>query len=486
MAHLSIDGLTGRRKKQGFTQAQVTDARARLSANASDPVSFKYELLLLFAKNQLSVAIAAPLMAVVIGAAVIVLQGWTVVTFWLAAVFIVQGIMLGLCERFEDLPGHTADVAVLGRRFCYVEILGGVVWAAPILFTWVDGNTTAQVFVFAITIIMIAIRVNLASQALILVYAGTLPLVVALTARLVAAGEPWHLALAGIAVAAELYFVWLARRLNQTTVAMVAFRAQKDALIAELEEARTVAEQARAHAEDANLAKSRFLATMSHELRTPLNAILGFSEVMHTELMGKHSVPVYREYAGDIHRSGQHLLNLISEILDLSRIEAGRYTVEEAAVDCAEIGADCHQLMRIKAREKHLKVVEEFDPDLPKLWGDARSVRQIWLNLLSNAIKFTPPKGTITLGARRAEDDGFCLYVRDTGPGIAEEEIPRILSTFGQGALARTHDEQGAGLGLPIVKALAELHGATLQVASQLRQGTEMSVHFPASRILAP
>ena len=486
MADISADRLTGPQRGLGFTQANVADARARLSVRASDPASFQYELLLLFAKNQLAVAIAAPLMAVAIGVAMIVLQDWAVVTFWLGAVFIVQGIMLGLCERFERLPGHTADVSLWGRRFVVVEALGGTVWAAPILFAWIADNTTAQVFVFAITIIMIAIRVNLASQALVLVYAGTLPLVVAVSARLIAAGETWHLALAGIAVAAEFYFVWLARRLNQTTVAMVAFRAEKDAAIADLEEARAFAEQARAHAEDANLAKSKFLATMSHELRTPLNAILGFSEVMHSELMGKHTVEAYREYSGDIHRSGQHLLNLISEILDLSRIEAGRYDFDESAVDCAEIGADCHKLMRIKAQEKNLKLIEEFAPGLPSLWGDARAVRQIWLNLLSNAIKFTPADGTVTMGARRTKDGGIALYVGDTGPGIAEEEIPRILSTFGQGALARTHKEQGAGLGLPIVKALAELHGGTLEVVSQLRQGTEMSVHFPAMRTLAP
>ncbi|MHA1523237.1 MAG: sensor histidine kinase, partial [Alphaproteobacteria bacterium] len=301
MAHISADGLTGSQKKDGFTSAHVADARARLSQRSSDPASFQFELLLLFAKNQLAVAIAAPLMAVAIGVAMMVLQGWAVVTFWLGAVFIVQGIMLGLCERFERLAGHSADISLWGRRFAAVEALGGAVWAAPILFAWIDGNTTAQVFVFAITIIMIAIRVNLASQALVLVYAGTLPLVVALGVRLVVAGEPWHLALAGIAVSAEFYFVWLARRLNQTTIAMVAFRAQKDAAIADLEEARAVAEAARAHAEDANLAKSKFLANMSHELRTPLNAILGFSEVMHAELMGKHTVDAYREYSGDIH-----------------------------------------------------------------------------------------------------------------------------------------------------------------------------------------
>ncbi|MHA1525271.1 MAG: sensor histidine kinase, partial [Alphaproteobacteria bacterium] len=149
-----------------------------------------------------------------------------------------------------------------------------------------------------------------------------------------------------------------------------------------------------------------------------------------------------------------------------------------------EIGADCHKLMRIKAQEKNLTVVEKFAASLPNLWGDARAVRQIWLNLLSNAIKFTPADGTVTLGVRRSNDGGIAIYVADTGPGIAEEEIPRIMSTFGQGALARANKEQGAGLGLPIVQALAELHGGTLEVETQLRQGTEMSVRFPPSRIL--
>ena len=157
-----------------------------------------------------------------------------------------------------------------------------------------------------------------------------MPMTVAVVGRLLLQGDFFHLALASMAVGVHVYFVFLAKGLNATAMQMLRFRAQKDLLIAELEEAKAISDEARRRAEEANVAKSRFLATMSHELRTPLNAILGFSEVMHAEIMGPMENKLYKEYAGNIHQSGSHLLHLINEILDLSRIEAGRYELNEA------------------------------------------------------------------------------------------------------------------------------------------------------------
>ncbi len=157
--------------------------------------------------------------------------------------------------------------------------------------------------------------------------------------------------LAVLAVTAEGYFALLAHRLHSTTLATLEARAEKDALIGELEQAKAISDEARHRAEAANVAKSRFLAQMSHELRTPLNAILGFSEVMKSEIFGAHAVPVYKEYSADIHNSGVHLLNLINEILDLSRIEAGRYELNEEAVSLVHVVADCHHLLKLRAIE---------------------------------------------------------------------------------------------------------------------------------------
>ena len=462
----------------------IKDARLKLAAQTVDPISFRQEMLEMYARNQLAVAFALPLFSVVLGATAMIWIEFEKILFWLAGIFIFQGILLSLCDRYARAADHGVALEKWGRSFTVAELASGLAWAALVLIGWIDGDTTSHVFLFAITIIMIAIRITLSSQILLIVYAGTLPIMLAMTTRLVIAGDTLHIALAGILVTAELYFVWLSRRLNQTAQQMIAFRAEKDALIAELAEAQAKSDEARRRAEEANLAKSRFLATMSHELRTPLNAILGFSEVMKGELMGPHSVAVYREYAEDIHASGGHLLNLINEILDLSRIEAGRYELNDTRVDVVAIGRQCRKLMQIRARERNLTISESFADDLLVLWADERAIRQIWLNLLSNAIKFTPPGGKVTLAARRTET-GLAFSVRDTGPGIAPEEIPRILSSFGQGAIARRHSGEGAGLGLPIVKGLAELHGGHLKIVSKLRHGTEMIVEMPADRVFS-
>jgi two-component system cell cycle sensor histidine kinase PleC len=290
--------------------------------------------------------------------------------------------------------------------------------------------------------------------------------------------------MAAMAIGVHIYFVWLMNGFSSTVMAMLEYRAEKDALIAELEQSKSISDDARMRAEEANLAKSRFLATMSHELRTPLNAILGFSEIMRGEILGPHANPTYKEYAKDIHESGQHLLTLINEILDISRIEAGRYELNETPIKLIDIVEDCHRLMRVRAENKGLKIVEAFDDNMPRLWADERAVRQICLNLLSNAIKFTPTGGTVTLKITRTKHGGQMLSVKDTGPGIPEDEIPRVLRSFGQGSLAHQTAEGGTGLGLPITKGLTDLHDGNFELKSKLRYGTEVIVSFPRSRAM--
>src|SRR6185312_15271488 len=190
----------------------------------------------------------------------------------------------------------------------------------------------------------------------------------------------------------------------------------KDALIGELEQAKAISDEARRRAEAANIAKSRFLAQMSHELRTPLNAILGFSEVMKGEVFGAHTVPAYKEYASDIHSSGVHLLGLINEILDLSRIEAGRYELNEESVQLSATIEECHHLLKLRAKNRGIVIHEMFETEMPRIWADERAVRQVCLNLISNAIKFTPQGGEIWLKVGWTASGGQYLSVRDTGP----------------------------------------------------------------------
>ena len=291
--------------------------------------------------------------------------------------------------------------------------------------------------------------------------------------------------LALLALAAEGYFALLAHRLHSTTLATLEARAEKDALIGELEQAKSISDEARHRAESANVAKSRFLAQMSHELRTPLNAILGFSEVMKSEIFGGHAVPVYKEYSADIHNSGVHLLNLINEILDLSRIEAGRYELNEEAVSLVHVVADCHHLLKLRASSRGITIHEVFEQGMPRIWGDERAMRQIVLNLLSNSIKFTPQGGEIWLKVGWTASGGQYLSVKDTGSGIAEDEIPIVLASFGQGSNSIKSAEQGAGLGLPIAKSLIDMHGGTFTLKSKLRIGTEVIVTFPPERVMS-
>src|SRR5947209_5441996 len=223
---------------------------------------------------------------------------------------------------------------------------------------------------------------------------------------------------------------------------------------------------------------------MSNELRTPLNAILGFSEVMQGELFGPHSVSAYKEYSQDIHSSGQHLLMLINEILDLSRVEAGRYELKEESVALAHIVEDCRHLLAMRAKNRGITVVQALEDGLPRIWADERAVRQVTLNLLSNAIKFTPQGGSVTIKVGWTRSGGQYLSIRDTGPGIPEDEIPVVLSSFGRGSLAQKNAEEGTGLGLPIVKGLVELHGGEFKLTSKVREGTEVTVTLPPERVM--
>jgi two-component system cell cycle sensor histidine kinase PleC len=206
---------------------------------------------------------------------------------------------------------------------------------------------------------------------------------------------------------------------------------------------------------------------------------------MKAEIMGPMQNKLYKDYAGNIHDSGRHLLHLINEILDLSRIEAGKYELTEEPIRLVDVVEDCHRLLKLRAEAKGLQIIEHFDEQLPQLWADERAVRQICLNLMSNAIKFTPRGGNVTLLVQPAANGGQMLCVRDNGPGIPKEEIPKVMQAFGQGSLAHETAEGGTGLGLPIVKNLIELHGGDFDLQSELRKGTEASVTFPKQRVLS-
>ena len=239
---------------------------------------------------------------------------------------------------------------------------------------------------------------------------------------------------------------------------------------------------AKVAAEHASVMKSRFLATMSHELRTPLTSILGFSEIIRDQLFGPVGVPDYAEYAGDICASGRHLLELINDVLDLSKIEAGKFELDVVAFDPHFLLAACVRQARGRAASRDLLVSLEVVPSLTVMWADERAVRQVMLNLLSNAVKFTADGGRI--GIRVREDGGMVqIEVADTGVGIAADKIDRVLEPFEQADNRYNRNAGGTGLGLALVNALVKLHGGSVRIESTVNAGTTVIVSLPVNPV---
>jgi two-component system cell cycle sensor histidine kinase PleC len=236
-------------------------------------------------------------------------------------------------------------------------------------------------------------------------------------------------------------------------------------------------------AEAASRAKSEFLANMSHELRTPLNAIIGFAQLIQEEIHGPIGAEQYKDYVGDIRESGSHLLRIINDILDLSKAAAGKMTLDEDHLSVGDVAAGVCRLMRHRTEAARLELTLRAADDLPPLWADERKLKQMLLNLLSNAVKFTDAGGRINVAVELASTGELHVVVSDTGIGIAPDQLARVLEPFAQvdGTFSRKVD--GTGLGLPLVKAMAELHGGRLVLESEPRVGTVVTLVFPAERL---
>lgn len=242
-------------------------------------------------------------------------------------------------------------------------------------------------------------------------------------------------------------------------------------------------QNAKEGAEMANRAKSEFLANMSHELRTPLNAVIGFSDIIKHQMFGSIGSPTYLDYAGHIKDSGEHLLNLINDILDVSAIEAGKMELREEDIQISALAEISLRLVNDRARKNNLKLINNVPASLPFLLADERRIKQVLINLLSNAVKFTPTGGEVQLNARLDGRGAMIVSVKDTGIGIAAEDIPKVLSPFGQVDSSLSREYEGTGLGLHLARTLMELHGGRLVIESELGKGTEVSCYFPAGRI---
>ena len=474
-------GAASRRRKMNM---KLRHARQTLTSAEGDHSGPYDSLVRLFAK---SAKLATPAFAVLALAGAFAAHYWFAVDRalpWdaLAATAVAMRFSLG----WAYLRRSDAE-KVAGRwRFYFVaaEAFSGVVWAALFFPLLQSRDPGARGFAF-VAIMLVACIAAMADSAIpAAVGVALLPMMVAVIFVFGPASPQLAAALSLLCAAILLCMVVLTNVLHRTAFAGLSFQEEKEALIAELEQAKLNSDEARRRAEGANLAKSRFLATMSHELRTPLNAVLGFSEVMKAELFGAHAIPAYKEYSSDIHSSGQHLLMLINEILDLSRVEAGRYDLKEEAVSLPGVVEECRHLLALRAKNRAITVTELLDDQLPRIWADERAIRQVTLNLLSNAIKFTPAGGEIVIKVGWTASGGQYLSIRDTGPGIPEDEIPIVLSSFGRGSMAQKNADEGSGLGLPIVRGLVELHGGEFKLMSKVREGTEVIVIFPPERVM--
>ena len=471
-----------KRHRNSDVARAVRKTRDRLSQQPGG-FAFDRELLKLHAQSIVANSATMPLMVVAFAAAGLALGADGDMLMW-ALVGVMAYVGLAILARRIDAAAELAPTSAR-RNFLVGHFVTGLAWAylAAMSCEACDPEQLAIVKGAFLLGAMAATAIVASSLrgALPLTFAAPVAAYAAFAVRLT---EPIGIIMVALLVTALPFFSYVAKVMNRSALMLMSFRSEMDALIAELETAKSMSDEARRRAEDANLAKSRFLATMSHELRTPLNAILGFSEVMAGEVLGPINSPTYREYARDIHDSGQHLLDLINEILDLSRIEAGRYQLNEEPQMVLSIVEDCCHMMELKARNKDLRIVQDFEPALPRLLGDERAIRQITLNLLSNAIKFSPTGGEIRVRVGWTAGGGQYISVKDNGPGIPPEEIPIVLSAFGQGAIAIKSAEQGTGLGLPIVQGLLALHGGEFELHSKLREGTEAIAIFPAVRVI--
>ena len=471
-------------KRRRVATQRVRDARDRLtSASGTRPV-FDYELLRMFAQNRLAASLVILLLVCSVGFLSSIWTGGISAGVWTASVLLIHAVIVTKCRQFLATPSADVNVGSWRIKFVILDLFFGLAWMFNLVqpVGVIEGTGTFMLFVM---LLVVAVSSMLAYSVPIAVFAATVPVTGAVALNFALRGTLHDYVLAAMALTAQAYFLLLAHRLYSSALQTLQARAEKDMLIGELEQAKTISDEARHRAEAANISKSRFLAQMSHELRTPLNAILGFSEVMKNEIFGAHTVTAYKEYSTDIHDSGQHLLGLINEILDLSRIEAGRYELNEEAVSLSHVIEDCHHLVKLRAKNRLITIHEVFEQDLPRVWADERAIRQIGLNLLSNAIKFTPQGGDIWIKVGWTASGGQYFSVKDTGPGIPEDEIPVVLASFGQGSNAIKSAEQGAGLGLPIAKSLVDLHGGTFTLKSKLRVGTEVIIALPPERVMA-
>ncbi|MCW5730194.1 MAG: HAMP domain-containing histidine kinase [Alphaproteobacteria bacterium] len=349
-----------------------------------------------------------------------------------------------------------------------VSAASGLLWGGALVFLWPFGANVHQVF-----LVMTAAAIAAASSGLMLSHLPSLMVFIGAGLLTVVLGYPrnggdsLYGLIAGFALPYALILGLVARHINSILVKSHMLRLE---LASAKEEAQV-----------ASRAKSEFISSISHELRTPLNAVIGFSEIMMQQMFGPIGNAQYLDYTKDIHRSGSHLLAIINDILDLTKIEAGKMVVHESVVDVSEVVTATVSILRDSADKAGLEVDCRWPEPAPRIKCDERLLKQMLLNLISNAIKFTPIGGKVSVTVERTPGRETLIVVQDTGIGIAPDDMELVMQAFGQVEGAMTRQHSGTGLGLPLVKAMAELHGARFELQSTVDVGTTATLRFAAA-----
>jgi two-component system cell cycle sensor histidine kinase PleC len=436
----------------------------------ADPArrQLRMDQLVLNARNSMHATATYPISIPLIGLAAAQWAPPLAVTAWILAVFAaVYGTHLAArrvvadAARPETLTRHAATMVFMGVWF--ISSLGGAA-----LFFWEPGDPVNHMLFLVICGVSMSIA---AAQTATYLPQGLCALLYGVFAIACVLSEgTWLYALIAVLCVVAMAMVGsVIFNLNAMGERTFTLSRAQDAMVERLTRA--------------NAAKSEFLANMSHELRTPLNAIIGFSDVMRQELMGPVGPAAYKDYLNDIHFSGNHLLSLINDILDLSKIEAGKFELHDSVVNFSELVQETGRLISVRAEEGGIAIVNDVPADI-LVRADHRALRQVAVNLATNAVKFTPRGGTVRAHFSIDAAGNPCFQLSDTGRGIHPGDLERVFESFGQGRHDHATKERGTGLGLPIVRGLIRAHGGDVTLRSELGKGTTVTVTLPAARLI--